>query len=102
MIVYNVTINIDDEVHDEWVAWMKKEHIPAVMQCGLFTQARMSKMLVDEESGTTYSIQYVANTMLDYEKYVKDFAPALQAETQLRFKDKFVAYRSIMEVIVQF
>ena len=30
MIIYNVTIKIDLDVHDEWLAWMKLEHIPRV------------------------------------------------------------------------
>ncbi|MEO8448027.1 MAG: DUF4286 family protein, partial [bacterium] len=28
MILYNVTVNVDDSVHDEWLEWMKTIHIP--------------------------------------------------------------------------
>lgn len=102
MIIYNVTINIDDDVHDEWVQWMNDEHIPAVMSCGLFTNARMCRLLVDEESGITYAVQYTAESMNDYEKYRDNFAPALQAETMKKFKDKFVAFRTLLEVTSEF
>ncbi|MGQ3086877.1 DUF4286 family protein, partial [Flavobacterium sp.] len=30
MIIYNVTINIDDSVHDKWLTWMMEKHIPEV------------------------------------------------------------------------
>ena len=33
MIIYNVTINIDASIHDEWLAWIK-EHIPQVLATG--------------------------------------------------------------------
>jgi hypothetical protein len=36
MIVYNVTVKVNTEVHDEWFAWMKETHIPEVMKTGLF------------------------------------------------------------------
>ena len=99
MIIYNVTININDDVHDEWLQWMNEVHIPDVMSCGLFTHARMCKLLVDEEEGTTYAIQYTAKAMSDYEQYRDVFAPALQAATMKKFNDKFVAFRTLLEVI---
>lgn len=102
MIVYNVTINIDDDAHDEWLMWMLQTHIPDVMRCGLFVDARISKMLVEDEEGTTYSVQYVAETMANYEQYRDVFAPALQAEYREKFEGKFVAFRSLMEVVDQF
>ncbi len=57
MLVYNVTVNIDDEVHEEWLRWMKSGHIPEVMKCGLFESSQMLKVLADDE-GNTYSILY--------------------------------------------
>ncbi|MES2559298.1 MAG: DUF4286 family protein [Bacteroidota bacterium] len=99
MIIYNVTINIEDDAHDAWVTWMKETHIPMVMDTGLFVEYSFSKLLSrqEDETGTTYVIQYLANTMADYEKYQTEHAPALQAETRKYFDGKFVAFRSLME-----
>ena len=58
MIIYNVTVNIDETVHQEWLDWMNTKHIAQVMNTGLFTAAKMSKVLVEEQmGGLTYSIQ---------------------------------------------
>jgi hypothetical protein len=99
MIIYNVTINIEDDVRDRWVAWMNETHIPQVMATGMFIDHSFCKMLdkQEDETGTTYVIQYLAETMEKYEKYRDEFAPALQAETQKYFGGKFVAFRSLME-----
>ena len=100
MILYNVTVNIDHSVHDEWLRWMKGVHIPQVMKTGMFIENRLCKLIGDEHSGgVTYSIQYVCKTMDDYEKYRDDFAPALQAEHANKYKDKFVAFRTLLEII---
>jgi hypothetical protein len=100
MIIYNVTVNIDHSVHDEWLQWMKGTHIPDVMRTGIFTENRMLKVLGDEESGgVTYSIQYTCNTMDDFLKYQNTFASALRAEHNEKYKDKFVSFRTLLEVV---
>ncbi|NNC82670.1 MAG: DUF4286 family protein [Flavobacteriales bacterium] len=99
MILYNVTINIDHEVHDEWLIWMKEDHIPKVMATGRFVESRMGKVLAQDQGGVTYSIQYLAPDMESYHRYVHQEAPALQAEHSERYKDRFVAFRTIIEVV---
>ena len=59
MIIYNVTTNIDDTVHDQWLEWMQQKHIPEILATGKFSSARLVKVLIVEEmGGTTYSVQY--------------------------------------------
>ncbi len=99
MIIYNVTVNIDDNIRDEWLRWMKDVHIPDVMRTGCFTEHRFLKLLVKEESGTSYSIQYSCKTMDDFNRYQKEFAPTLQQKHKEKFKDKFVAFRTLLEEV---
>ena len=100
MIIYNVTINIDDSVHDEWLDWMQNEHIPEVMNTGLFVENRILKVLDDHDSGgQTYSIQYTCNSIDDYENYKEYHASGLQAKTGAKYKDKFVAFRTLLEIL---
>jgi len=100
MIIYNVTINIDGEVHNDWLEWMKAEHIPAVMATGLFIENRFARVLSDQaDEGFTYSIQYLLKDIGDYEIYRTAYAPALQAETEKRYKDKFVAFRTLLKTV---
>jgi hypothetical protein len=102
MIVYNVTINIDADVHEQWVKWMLAEHIPEVLATGLFMDARMSRMLIEEEgNGITYSIQYTLDSMEKMKIYEEQHAPRLRADVQSRYDGKFAAFRTMMEVIGQ-
>ena len=80
MIIYNVTINIDKDIHEEWLYWMKAVHIPDVMATGCFIENRICKIIGDEETGINYAIQYTARDMSVYETYKTEFAPALQKE----------------------
>lgn len=101
MIIYNVTINVEEEIHQEWLNWMKSKHIQDVMATGLFSGCHMYKLLSrqEDETGFTYAIQYSCPDMSSYEKYRDEFAPVLQADTQSKFGGKFVAFRTLLEEI---
>lgn len=98
MYIYNVTVNIDDSAHDEWLSWMKETHIPDVMETGMFVSNRILQVMVDEESGKTYSIQYEVKDLETLKLYQQVYAPKLQQEHMEKFKDKFVAFRTILRV----
>ena len=100
MIIYNVTVKIDHAVQVEWLQWMIDVHIPDVMKTKLFQKHRICRLLEQNESdGISYAIQYECESMTDFFTYQKEFATALQVEHSKRYKDKFVAFRTLMLVI---
>ncbi len=100
MYIYNVTINIDESVHDEWLQWMKEKHIPAMLATGKFSSAKMSMVMVNEVmGGITYSVQYTTDNLETLHKYYKEDAEKLRNEALTCFKDKFVAFRTELKVI---
>jgi len=52
-----------------------------------------------DEQGTTYAIQYFCESVELLQGYWKEYAPALQAGHTQRYKDKFVAFRTVMELV---
>ena len=99
MYIYNVTINIEDSVHDHWLKWMKEEHIPAMLATGKFMRALMSKVNIEEEmGGTSYSIQYTTDSKEMLQKYYDEDASKLRAQSK-PFEGKYVAFRTELEVI---
>jgi phosphoribosylamine-glycine ligase len=100
MIIYNVTINIHESVHDKWMQWMQEKHIAEVLATGKFSSARLVKVLIEEEmGGTTYSIQYTTDNKATLERYYQEDAPRLREEGQRLFGDKMLAFRTELELI---
>ena len=100
MILYNVTINIHESVHDQWMQWMQEKHIKDVLATGKFSSARMVKVLVEEEmGGTTYSIQYSTDSKETLQKYYDEDAPRLRDEGYRLFGEKMLAFRTELELI---
>lgn len=103
MIIYNVTINIDETVHTQWLQWMKQKHIQEVLNTGKFISARMVKVVVDQDiEGQTYSIQYLAENRQMLEQYYQEDAPRLRQEGLQLFGDKMLAFRTELEVLEDF
>lgn len=100
MIIYNVTTNIHESVHDQWMIWMQHKHIPEMLASGKFSSAKMTRVLIEEEmGGTTYSVQYTADSKETLQKYYQEYAPALREEGIKLFGDKMLSFRTELEVI---
>ncbi len=99
MYIYNVTINVQEDIHDDWVKWMKNEHIPDMLETGKFSKALMTKVMVKEPmGGITYSIQYTTETREKLQQYYQENAEELRGKSKA-FEGKFVAFRTELEVI---
>ena len=85
----------------EWLQWMQDVHIPDVMATGCFLSYRILKVLTNatDDEGVNYSIQYDAASMADYERYREQFAPAMQQQTRERYRERVLAFRTLLEVI---
>jgi Domain of unknown function (DUF4286) len=100
MIIYNVTINIHESVHNQWLTWMQTKHIPEILATKKFSSAKIVKVLIEEEmGGTTYSVQFSTQSKEMLQDYYDQHAPAFRAESQQLFGDKMLAFRTELELI---
>ncbi len=99
-IIYNVTIQVDKTIADDWLTWLKNDHIPEIMRTGCFKEYRIVRLLeVDESEGSTYAVQYTAESKADYNRYVELFSVELRKKGNDKWGNGFIAFRSVMEVI---
>ena len=103
MYIYNVTINIDEDVHQEWLRWMTEIHIPEIIATGKFSRAKLLRVMIEEKmGGITYSAQYFTDSKATLERYYKEDAARLRQDAINRFSGKFVAFRTELEVIGEY
>jgi hypothetical protein len=100
MIVYNVTIKIGWGIHEEWLEWMKKEHMPEMIQTNCFTHFHLLRLLeTDEEEGPTYAAQYIAESKADYNRYIELHSTEMREKGFKKWGNQFIAFRSLMQSI---
>lgn len=102
MILYNVTVSIDPVIAEDWVNWMRSNHIPDVMATGCFVESRISRVHGEEEGGVTYAITYLSLNQEKMDEYQQQHAPLLQKDHAERYAGKFAAFRTILSVIEEF
>ncbi len=99
MILYNVTIILDEEIHINWLKWLKNEHLKEMMSTGLFISYRILKVLDSPNEGITYCVQYITDSVEKYNEYMQIHPDRLQTNAPTEFMNKFVVFSTLMEFI---
>ena len=100
MVVYNITLQLNRSIEQDWLQWQKNEHAPEVLATGCFNEYKMFLLLGEESSETvTYVVQYFAPRIEDYKHYMNEYAPALRKKMIEKWGDKFIAFRTAMQVV---
>ena len=100
MILYNITINIDNEVLNEWLEWMKNSYIPHVLNTGLFIDHKIFQLLNEEPGNdTTYAFQFFLSNMEDYEKYLQEYDQLHQRYLNEKYKGRFGDFKTLLKLV---
>ncbi|HEX7366619.1 MAG TPA: DUF4286 family protein [Pelobium sp.] len=97
MIIYNVTSIIEDDIHEEYIQYMKNIHMPEVMASGKFTDCHLLRLTEPVNEGLTYCAQYITDDAEKLADYRTSYSPKLQENIQAKFANKLVSFRSVLE-----
>ena len=89
MLIYNTTFQVDDEVHDNFLIWIKECYIPEVLKQGTLKSPRICRILSHREDGSAYSLH----------RWHMEQGMRLNEELVNIFKDKVIGFPTLMEVI---
>ena len=102
MIIYNVTVTVEEDIKDDWLSWMKDEHIPEVMNCGIFIKAQIKRIITKSDNQNTFAVAYTCLNIKALHQYQINYADNFQKKHIDRYGDKAVGFRTIMEIIEDF
>jgi hypothetical protein len=99
-IIYNVTTKVDRSIAEEWLTWLKEEHIPDLINTGCFTHAVILQLLeANDTEGPTYAVQYHAKSKAFYNRYIAQHADSMRKIATGKWGNKFIAFRTVMQVV---
>ncbi len=99
MITYNVTVQVDNAILEEWLVWIEN-HMPQVVATGCFESSAFFELLEPKiDENRTFVIQYLAKNLENYEDYIKNHSTELRQEGIEKFGDQMSAFRSILKKI---
>ena len=100
MILYNITFNIEPDIQNDWLEWIKDEYLPFVLGTNLFIDVKMYRLLNETENqGLTYSVQFISDSLEKVNTYLENYAPEILERHNQAFKYKHVSFMTILESI---
>lgn len=100
MIIYNVTIKVERAVANEYLEWLRNEHLPDMMYTGLFSDYRLSRLVEPADGeGETFVIQYHCDSVENYQSYMNEHSETMRQKGLDRFGNQFIAFRTVMELM---
>lgn len=99
MIIYNETFVVDNDIVEEWLAWVKENHIPAVIATGAFDSHQILEVLNSPNEGVTFCIQYFTNAVNRYEDFMLYHLNPIHIKHNQQFENKFVVFNTLMRHI---
>lgn len=99
-VLYSVTVRIDRAAADEWLAWMRAEHIPAVLRAGEFLGCAIAlEVSPPATDRLAVTLEYRIASLEALHRYQATAAPALQAVHAERYAGRFEASRSVRTLL---
>lgn len=99
MILYNITVIVEDSILADWMSWITPNFISPIEQSGMLSGNKMYKVLGSPNEGVTICIQFQARSMESFQQFKQQIEPALMASHGERFQSKALAFTSLMEQI---
>ncbi|QQL49874.1 DUF4286 family protein [Mucilaginibacter ginkgonis] len=97
MIVYNETYLIDEDIHEQWLQWIKANHVPAVLNTGTFSDSKILKVLNSPNEGITYCVQFYTEDPAKYEDFMLYHLNPLSIAHNQAFENRFVVFNTLMQ-----
>lgn len=99
MLIYNTTFQVDDDIHDNFLIWMKECYIPEIEKYGTLRLPRLCRILSHREDGTSYSLQWQVENSTLLHRWHMEQGMKLNEELSKAFEGKVVGFPTLMEVV---
>ncbi|MBA2500954.1 MAG: DUF4286 family protein [Chitinophagaceae bacterium] len=99
-IIYNITMQVEKQLLDEWLIWIQQEHIPAMMGTGCFIKHQLLKLMSSPENDDpTFAIQYFASTIFKFNQFESQYLDQLLKKISEKWNTGIVFYTTNLEIV---
>lgn len=97
MILLNITLLSDQDIHEELKSWIITDFFPGIVLDDLFSSQALLKVINSPNEGVTYAMQFVAESDDALIKFRHQQLPLLHTKVQQNWANKVFFFESIME-----
>jgi hypothetical protein len=96
MLVYTITVNVEQSVTDQWLLWMKENFLGAMLATGFFQRYNAFKVLHDSD-GDTYTFQFFCSDILQFEQFSEPHKGIILQSLMNSYPGKVVYFNTMLE-----
>ena len=100
MLIYNITMQVEWNIHDAWLQWIYEVYIPFALNSGCFEKYQLVQLLeVDDTEAATYALQLYAPGKADYNRYLELYRPQIEQQSFKKWEGSLVSFATLMQVV---
>lgn len=98
MLIYEVNLQIDLDIYNDYLIWLKP-HIQQILNLPGFIKALLlAEQAIANQATKNITVQYHVESQEDLDNYLTNHAPQMRNDGLNKFKQKFTAARRIFIV----
>ncbi len=99
MHVYNISFQIDPNLQEQWLVWMKGKFIPMVNEIGCLQNHQFYELDISDDQSPTYTLQLFAQSSENLAKFTESFAEPLLDELHKTWGDQCFHFVTTMRIV---
>lgn len=99
MLLFNVTVIVDENSAADFLSWMKQNHIPQLMETDCFVSHRFLQIKDSPNEGLSFCVQFIAENEASHQRFLDLHEQAFIAAMYNRYPQKLVTFSTLMEFV---
>ena len=100
MLIFNTTYKVSTKENENWIIWIKEQHIPFMLTSGNFAKPQITKIVGSEDDeGTSYSVQFHIADMQTLLNWHKENASSFQNSCSAASGSEVSFFSTVLELI---
>lgn len=102
MLFHNVTSVVEHRIHDDWLRWMERAYLPAVLESGPVAGYYLTRLRgVDETEGPTYALLLRFDSKMVFDIYQEKFYADHQRVMKEKWGKGVFSFPSTLDVVAR-
>lgn len=102
MIIFNTTYQVSSVAYTVWLAWIRTEHIPAMLKTGKFSRPQLAKVMQpDDSDGGSYSLQFHIENIDQLMQWHAENGHTIEKQCRQKFGTEVLFFSTVLEIMEQ-
>ena len=99
-ILYNITMQVEKQLLEDWLSWIQLEHIPSIMGTGCFIKHQVLRLMNNnQQDEQTFAIQYFASTIYKFNQFEENFLEHELKKISDKWNTSVMYFTTVMEIV---